>query len=260
MLHELEKETNTSEKDINFEDKETLKAFLHANDKKYKISTNGIPEFGTKYAKKIIEIVKPKNFNDLVYILAISRGSNTWNRDISTFIKKELKKIDEVITSREDMYNYLVEKNIDSHIAFEIVNFVGIGKAKKNKFNEDNEQWGKYKKIMKEHNIPQWYIDSAEEIIYIHSKSYSISYTKNAFKIMWYKINYPEAFYQTYFKIKSNLKIEDYSGIKEIKKELKGLYNKKYENENGKNFVFDSEIDDKIKDLELMLEMYERCN
>ncbi len=258
MLHELEKETNTSEKDINFEDKETLKAFLHANDKKYKISTNGIPEFGTKYAKKIIEIVKPKNFNDLVYILAISRGSNTWNRDISTFIKKELKKIDEVITSREDMYNYLVEKNIDSHIAFEIVNFVGIGKAKKNKFNEDNEQWGKYKKIMKEHNIPQWYIDSAEEIIYIHSKSYSISYTKNAFKIMWYKINYPEAFYKTYFKIKSNLKIEDYSGIKEIKKELKGLYNKKYENENGKNFVFDSEIDDKIKDLELMLEMYER--
>ena len=46
--------------------------------------------------------------------------------------------------------------------------------------------------------------------------------------------------------------------FKEIKKELKGLYKKKYENENGKNFVFDSEIDDKIKDLELMLEMYER--
>lgn len=265
MLHELEKETNISSRDINFDDEETLNLFMNANNKSYNISLNGIPEFGTDFVKEVIEISKPRNFNDLVCISALSHGTNTWNYNASSLIEREDKKLDEVISNREDMYNYLVSNGIDKDLAYDIVNFVRAGKASKgrslwkhisDRYKDYNDKWNEYKNIMKEHNIPDWYIHSAEKIAYMFPKSHAIGYTANAFKIAWYKVHYPKAFYKTYFKIKSDLNINDYYCKRQVKTELNRLLDEKETFEMNNEYDYDFCNNDKIKDLELILEMY----
>lgn len=267
MLYELEKETNTSSKDIRLDDKETLKMFLHANDRLYSISTNGIPEFGTTFVKKMIEISKPRNFNDLVCISALSHGTETWTYNASSLIENEHRKVDEVISNRADMYNYLVHNGIEKNTAFDIVEFVRKGKASKGRFlwkhNRDgykelNDQWEEYKTLLQEHNIPDWYIQDAEKIKYMFPKSHAIGYTINAFKIAWYKVHYPKAFYKVYFKIKSDLNVNDYYCKRQVKTELNRLYDLKEIHDNNIEFDYDYNNNNKITDLELILEMFNR--
>lgn len=267
MIHELEKETKINSKDIDFNDKQTLKMFLHTNNKSYMISTKGISEFGTKFVEKMIEVAKPKNFNDLVCISALSHGTDTWTCNAARLIKNECKKVDEVISNREDMYNYLINNGIGNKKAYDIVDFVGRGKASKARsewqYMRDghknyNKQWDKYKNIMRKHNIQNWYIESAEKISYMFPKSHAISYTINAFKIAWFKVHYPEAFYKVYFKIKSKLNIKDYYCKSQVKNELHRLYDKKERHEIDKELDYNCANRDKINDLELILEMFNR--
>ena len=267
MLYELEKKTNVDSNTIKLDDKETLKMFLHANDKSYSISTIGVPEFGTTFAKKMIEISKPRNFNDLICISALSHGTGTWTYNASSLIEKEHKKVDEVISNREDMYNYLLNNEIEENTAYEIVEFVRKGNASRiqnlfknnmDRYKKLNEKWNKYKNILQEHNIPEWYIKSAEKIKYMFPKSYAIGYTINAFKIAWYKVHYPKAFYKVYFKIKSDLDINDYYCKRTVMTELNRLYDLKEIHDNNIEFDYDYINDDKIRDLELILEMFNR--
>ena len=267
MIHELEKETNTNSNDIKFDDKETLKMFLHANDKSYPISTTGIPEFGTPFVKKMIEISKPRNFNDLVCISALSHGTGTWTYNAASLIEKEHKRVDEVISNRADMFNYLVKNEIEKNVAFDIVEFVRKGKASKGKdlwkhnrdrYKELNDKWEEYKALLKEHNISDWYIEDAEKIKYMFPKAHAIGYTMNAFKIAWYKIYFPKAFYKAYFKIKSDLDIKDYYCKRQVMTELNRLYDLREVHDNNMEFDYDYNNNDKIKDLELVLEMFNR--
>ena len=267
MLYELEKKTNVDSNTIKLDDKETLKMFLHANDKSYSISTIGVPEFETTLVKKMIEISKPRNFNDLICISALSHGTGTWTYNASSLIEKEHKKVDEVISNREDMYNYLLNNEIEENTAYEIVEFVRKGNASRiqnlfknnmDRYKKLNEKWNKYKKILQEHNIPEWYIKSAEKIKYMFPKSHAIGYTINAFKIAWYKVHYPKAFYKVYFKIKSDLDINDYYCKRTVMTELNRLYDLKEIHDNNIEFDYDYINDDKIKDLELILEMFNR--
>lgn len=268
MLHELEKETNIKSKEINLKDKETLKLFKHANDLSYPVSIDGIPRFGTSFVKGMLKIAKPQNFNDLVCMSALSNGTGTWNYNAETLIEKEHKKIDEVISNREDMYNYLLDNGIEKNTAYEIVEFIRDGKLSKRcdlwKRNRDKyyielkEKWDEYKKILQEHNIPEWYIKSAEKIRYISPKSYSISYTKNEFKIAWYKVHYPKVFYKVYFEIKSDLNINDFYCKRQVQTELNRLYDLKEIHDSNLELDYDKSNDDKIIDLKLILEMFNR--
>lgn len=267
MLYELEKKTNVDSNTIKLDDKETLKMFLHANDTSYSISTIGVPEFGTTFVKKMIEKSKPRNFNDLICISVLSHGTGTWTYNASSLIEKEHKKVDEVISNREDMFNYLIKHGIEKSTAFDIVEFVRKGNASRiqnlfknnmDRYKKLNEKWNKYKNILQEHNIPEWYIKSAEKIKYMYPKSHAIGYTINAFKIAWYKVHYPKAFYKVYFKIKSDLDINDYYCKRTVMTELNRLYDLKEIHDNNIEFDYDYINDDKIKDLELILEMFNR--
>ena len=259
ILHQLEKLTNTNSKNIDLDDEETLALFLHTNNKKYSNSINGIPEFGTEFVKEMIDIVQPKNFNDLVCICALSHGSNTWNYNAHLLIKKEEKKVDETISNRADMFQYFIKNGIAKDLAYDIVKFVYMGKASKSRslrlnIEEGNNKWAEYKKVMEQYNIPKWYIDSAEKISYMFPKAHAISYTINAFKIAWYKVHYPEAFYKVYFRIKSELNRKEYYCKRQIHTELNRLYDRKQISNGNKDY--DIKNNDKIKDLELLLEMY----
>ncbi len=265
MIYELEKATNVSSRDIKLNDVETLKLFLHANDSSYSISTKGIPEFDSAYVKKIIEESKPVNFNDLVCISALSHGTGTWTYNASTLIEKRYKKVNEVISNRADLYNYLVSNGIESNTAFDITEFIRKGKASRgrslwqhtrDRYKELNDKWEEYKKILKEHDIPEWYIQDAEKISYLFQKSHAIIYTINAFKIAWYKVHYPQAFYKAYFKVKSDLNINEYYCKRQVKTELNRLYDLKEIHNNNTELDYDCNTTDKIKDLEIVLEMF----
>lgn len=267
IIHELERITNTKSNDINLQDEKTMEVFLHVNDKAYNISTLGIPEFGNKFVMNMVELAKPKDFNDLVCISSFSHGSDVWLLNAEKLIKDDGIKVSEAISNRADLYNYLVEKGIEKNIAYDITEFVRKGKASKgrslwinirNRYKELNEQWDEYKEIMIKHDIPLWYIKSARKISYMFPKAHAISYVINAFKIAWYKVYYPEAFYKVYFKVKSDLNIKEYYCREQIKRELNILYDEKEMHKYNNEFKYDVEKDDKIYDLEMLLEMYNR--
>ena len=258
LIHELEKETKINSKNIDLNDKETLKMFLHANDKSYPISTNGIPEFGNPFVQKMIETTKkPCNFNDLVCISALFHGTCTWNNNASFLIENKHKRVDEVISNRADMFNYLVNHGIEKSTAFDIVEFIRKGRVNlwthnQNRYREMNIKWKEYKTLLKKHNIPEWYIESAEKIKYMFPKAHAIGCTMNAFRIAWFKVHYPKAFYKAYLKIKTDLNIKNYYYKNQVQTELNRLY------ENNENFESTSENDDKIRNLELVMEMFNR--
>lgn len=248
ILHELQKETGINSADIKLSDKETLELFAHAIDKLCKMSTKGIPDFGIKYIKKIIEISKPTCFNDLVCIFGLSHGTGTWGDNAENLIKNEGKKVNEVISNREDMYNYFVNNGIDENMAFDIVEFIRKGKASIIKYIDN---WNEYKKVLQEHNIPDWYIQSAEKVKYLFPKAHAIGYVMNEFKMAWYKVHYPEAFYKVYFKVKSDLDLNEYRSKEKVEKELNELY----ELEKNKSDI-EYELIKKIDDLEMLMEMF----
>jgi hypothetical protein len=278
MLYELEKLTNVQSNTIDLNDKETLDLFLNANGKTSN-STRGIPEFGSEFSRNLLDIIKPKNFNDLVCITALSHGSYTWTYNAENLIKNEGIRVDEVISNRADIFNFLLGKGIDRNNAFKIEDFIKFGNPLKtrnlwkhniDKCNDKTEQWEKYRKIMEEHNIPEWYIKSAETVQYVFPKSHAISVTINAFKIAWYKVHYPAAFYEAYFKIKPNLNMNSYCNKQQVNlninsyynkqqvvRELKRLYDEKEIYEYNKEFDYDINNDSKIEDLEILLEMFE---
>ena len=261
MIHELEKATNVDSKTISLNDKDTFLLFLHSNDNTYKNSLRGIPEFGTKFIMNMLEIIKPRNLNDLVCTSCLSHGTNTWSYNAENLIKYESKKVDETISNREDLYNYLLQKGIDKCSAFDIMEFIRKGKTKRiynknsNKYDELKTKWDEYEKIMHEHNIPDWYISSAKKIAYIFTKAHVLECTINAFEIAWYKVHYPSAFYKVYFEIMSDLDINKYYCKRQIKEEINRLNDENERNEKNKDYdCFDNNL--KINDLKILLEMY----
>lgn len=213
LLHNLECTTKKSSSNVAYYDEETIDFIC--NTKKENITLKDIPEFGTKLGVDIITKAKPENMLDLINIVSLMHGSGTWNcgKEKSTsnaemLIVKENRKLYEVISNREDMMADLMINGIGRSTAYEIVQFVKDGEAYnskllniksiENEMTEDEQHtidaWNKYKEIMKCHSVPDWYIESCEKIRYLFPKGHAIEYTKIAFKIAWYKLNYPEIF------------------------------------------------------------------
>jgi len=202
ILHNLEKSTGVNPKEIDLNDEKTLQLFLNTEEKGYNQHISGIPEFSTDFAIKVIKESNPKNLNDLICISCLCHGTGTWNDNAENLIKNKFTTIDKVISNRADIMNYLINKGLDRETSFDITEFIRKGNAaipdylgyKENIREKYIEQWEKYKKILKEHNIPEWYINSCENIYYLFPKAHAIGYTINSFRIAWYKAHYPEKF------------------------------------------------------------------
>ena len=259
VIHQLEKITGIDPINIKLDDKETLELFIKEN------GTKGIPEFSSEFSINMLKTVKPTNFNDLVCMIGLAHGSGTWNYNANSLIKNGEAKIDEVISTREDLINYLVRKGIEKDLAYDITKFIIRGKPIKARYNklfnpefnkEMLEKWNEYKKIMENHDIPEWYIKSCSKIEYLFTKSYAIGYALNSFRIAWYKVHYPEAFYKVYFDIFGNIDINKYRDISQVKRRIVYLKNciedKNIENQLKCNY--ESELDE----LEILIEMFEK--
>ncbi len=170
----------------------------------------GIPEFGTNFVRELVREAKPKSFADLVRISGLSHGTDVWASNAQKLIKEETATLSEVISVRDDIMTYLIEKGMDKSMSFDIMESVRKGKGL-------TAEW---EHSMRDNNVPDWYIESCKLIKYMFPKAHATAYVMMAFRIAWYKINYPLEYYATYFS-KRDVEIDlgkVLKGIDEMKK------------------------------------------
>ncbi|MDD4036517.1 MAG: PolC-type DNA polymerase III, partial [Bacilli bacterium] len=209
--------------------------------------TLGIPEFKTKFTIQMLENTRPKTFAELVKISGLSHGTDVWLGNAFDLIKNNICEFKEVIGCRDDVMIYLIQKGLEPSTAFQIMECVRKGKASK-----EPDKWAKFEAVMKENNVPDWYIDSCFKIKYMFPKAHAVAYVMMGFRVAWFKVYYPIHYYAVYFSIACTdfdieTMIKGYDAIKEKFIELK---DKGFEVTNKENSISDT--------LQLALEMCAR--
>lgn len=158
------------------------------------VGTYGIPEFGTKFVRQMLVETKPKTFAELIRISGLSHGTDVWNNNAQDLIKSGVATLANVVATRDDIMLYLIKCGLEPLKAFKIMEDVRKGKGLKPEYEE----------LMKEHGVPGWFIGSCKKIKYLFPKAHAAAYVMMAFRIAWFKVYYPEAFYVTYFTVRAD--------------------------------------------------------
>ena len=191
---------------VPLDDKETMSIFSSTDalgvtpeQIKSKVGSYGIPEFGTKFVRGMLVDTKPTTFDELIRISGLSHGTDVWLNNAQSLIEEGTVTLNEAICCRDDIMIYLIKKGLPPNKAFKIMETVRKGKALK-----DPEKWAEFVALMKEHDVPDWYIKSCEKIKYMFPKAHAAAYVTNAFRIAWFKVHEPKAYYAAYFTIRAD--------------------------------------------------------
>lgn len=152
----------------------------------------GLPEFGTGFVRQILESTQPQNFSDLVRVSGLSHGTDVWLNNAKDLINQGYP-FAEVIGCRDDIMIYLIHKGLPAKASFDIMESVRKGKGLK-------DEW---KKLMADHQVPEWYIQSCLKIKYMFPKAHAVAYVLMAVRVAWFKVHLPAIYYATYFTLRS---------------------------------------------------------
>ena len=201
MIHMLEDITGVDATKIRLDDPEVLSLFhgleaLHIKPEDIggtDLGSLGIPEFGTEFVMQMLRDTKPKAFSDLVRISGLSHGTDVWLGNAQTLIQEGKAQISTAICTRDDIMIYLIDKGVESEQSFKIMESVRKGKG----LTPD------YEKVMKEHDVPDWYLWSCKKIKYMFPKAHAVAYVMMGIRIAWFKIHEPLAYYAAFFTIRA---------------------------------------------------------
>ncbi|NLV16944.1 MAG: PolC-type DNA polymerase III [Syntrophomonadaceae bacterium] len=223
MIKSLEDLTGFKATEISFDEPRTMELFsdvaslgVKPEDIRSQVGTFGIPEFNTRFVRQMLEVTRPKTFSELVRISGLSHGTDVWVNNAHDLIKNEIAGLNEVIAIRDDIMTYLIQKGLEKKESFAIMEKVRKGRAG----DLTSEQLNR----MREHQVPDWYIDSCMKIQYMFPKAHAVAYVMMAYRIAFYKAYYPLAFYASFFSIRA----QDFddaiiSGYDEVRKRLEDI-------------------------------------
>ena len=202
MIRMMEDMTGVDAKEISLSDPETMSIYtspaalgLPDDDPIIgKTGSIGVPEFGTPFTRQMLVDTQPKQFDTLIRLSGFSHGTDVWAGNIHDLIVNGVASVNETIGCRDDIMLYLISVGIEPSLAFKTMEAVRKGKVKKSgEFPGDAEQQ------MRDKGVPEWYIESARKIAYLFPKAHAVAYVMMAFRIAWFKVHEPLAFYAAYF-------------------------------------------------------------
>lgn len=222
MLEDL---TGISALDVPFQDADTMSLFsgvaglgVKPEDIGTSVGSFGIPEFGTRFVRQMLIDTHPRTFAELVRISGLSHGTEVWTNNAQDLIRQGTATLSQVIATRDDIMTYLLSREIPPQTAFAISEAVRKGRGL------DGEMEG----VMRQHGVPDWYIESCRHITYLFPKAHAAAYVMMGWRIAWFKLHHPLAYYATYFSVRAG----DFDaetvlgGIKKVNQTLAGIEDK----------------------------------
>ena len=222
VIKELEDLTGIKASTISLSEPETMKLFsgvdplgVKTEDIDSSVGTYGIPEFGTRFVRQMLEATRPTSFSELVRISGLSHGTDVWSHNAQTLIEDKVASLGEVICTRDDIMTYLIQQGMEKKQAFKIMEKVRKGKV----LNEEESN------LMLAQGVPHWYVNSCKKIKYMFPKAHAVAYVTMAYRIAWFKVYYPLEFYASFFGIRA----EDFdaetilAGYDEVRKKIKAI-------------------------------------
>ena len=204
MIRMLQDITGVDPQQIPLDDKDTISIFTSSKVLGYEddpiLGPTGavaIPEFNTKFTRGMLMDTMPTQFNTLIRLSGFSHGTDVWLGNARDLIVNKVATVDSTVGCRDDIMIYLMDQGVEPLTAFNIMEAVRKGKVKKSGFSDGWEE------TMREHNVPDWYIDSLAKIGYLFPKAHAAAYVMMAFRIAWFKVHHPLAFYAAYFSIRA---------------------------------------------------------
>ena len=198
-----------------------------------------IPEFNTRFTRGMLMDTMPKDFNTLVRLSGFSHGTDVWLGNARELIVNGTASVLETVGCRDDIMLYLISMGLDPKMSFKIMEAVRKGKVKKNgRFEEGWEE------AMREHNVPDWYIGSLAKIGYLFPKAHAVAYVMMAFRIAWFKVHEPLAFYATFFSIRAKAFDAEYccAGLDAVKQKIREIENNKDATDVEQNLLVTLEV------------------